>query len=393
MEARLSGVPARKTVNGKIYWVQNYYDANGKRRQITGKNAADARRKAQEAADASEENRPAPVAVRNELTFERFAETFIQRSRVGRDGALPVDHATILSYESYLRNWINPQLGKLAIRSITRKEIDAFQAHLVASVENRSTARKIATITKTIFNYALSSQVLRVNPAAHMKIAADWGREEDQKEDRIPSREEMNRIEAAALDGYHSRNGTIRKAYQRYYPMFFLMRVTGMRFSECVGLQWGDFDEGFHEVRIRRRVARPGGGRSQADRVGRPKTKNSRRDVPMPADAGTILTAWKAACPPTKEGWLFPTKTGNPMDYHHVRNKFWVPLMGRAGVKDLGMHSLRHFYISLLMRQGRAKEASMFAGHHSVAFTMDQYGHLMPGDEERMDEVRAAVWG
>jgi integrase len=46
-------------------------------------------------------------------------------------------------------------------------------------------------------------------------------------------------------------------------------------------------------------------------------------------------------------------------------------------------HELRHTHASLLLQAGEhAKVVSERLGHSSVAFTLDTYGHLMPGMEE-----------
>jgi len=47
------------------------------------------------------------------------------------------------------------------------------------------------------------------------------------------------------------------------------------------------------------------------------------------------------------------------------------------------MHQLRHHFASLLLRGGvDIKRVQEWLGHHSAAFTLDIYGHLMPGDHE-----------
>ena len=52
-------------------------------------------------------------------------------------------------------------------------------------------------------------------------------------------------------------------------------------------------------------------------------------------------------------------------------------------------HDLRHTHASLLLQAGEhAKVVSERLGHSSVAFTLDTYGHLMPG----MEEGRRRSW-
>jgi site-specific recombinase XerD len=45
------------------------------------------------------------------------------------------------------------------------------------------------------------------------------------------------------------------------------------------------------------------------------------------------------------------------------------------------MHQLRHHFTALLLRGGvDSKGVQEWLGHHSAAFTLDIYGHLMPDD-------------
>lgn len=53
------------------------------------------------------------------------------------------------------------------------------------------------------------------------------------------------------------------------------------------------------------------------------------------------------------------------------------------------MHSLRHFYASLLIRHGESvKVVQSRLGHATAAETLDTYSHLWPDSE---DQTRAAV--
>ena len=62
------------------------------------------------------------------------------------------------------------------------------------------------------------------------------------------------------------------------------------------------------------------------------------------------------------------------------------------------MHDLRHSFVAILTAAGaNAKEVSTWAGHSSVAFTLDRYGHLYDdhGDDvaERIDALLATSRG
>jgi len=62
-----------------------------------------------------------------------------------------------------------------------------------------------------------------------------------------------------------------------------------------------------------------------------------------------------------------------------------------AGLPDVGMHDLRHFYASALIRAGLSvKVVSERLGHSNAAMTLNVYSHLWPDDEDR---TRQAIDG
>ena len=73
--------------------------------------------------------------------------------------------------------------------------------------------------------------------------------------------------------------------------------------------------------------------------------------------------------------------------------ELWRPIIKDA--KQLGIpagtgfHDLRHYYASLLIRQGSSvKTVQERLGHASAMVTLDTYGHLWPDSE---DQTRDAI--
>jgi hypothetical protein len=62
-----------------------------------------------------------------------------------------------------------------------------------------------------------------------------------------------------------------------------------------------------------------------------------------------------------------------------------------GGVGAAAAHDLRHTAVARWIAAGaNPKEVSVRAGHTSVAFTLDRYGHLFPGhDDELRDRLDA----
>jgi integrase len=75
---------------------------------------------------------------------------------------------------------------------------------------------------------------------------------------------------------------------------------------------------------------------------------------------------------------------------HFGRNflRQWYLLLDRAGMEHRPLHDARHGAASLMLSQGvPLKVAQETLGHSTIRLTADLYGHLMPGDAEKVADV------
>jgi integrase len=65
--------------------------------------------------------------------------------------------------------------------------------------------------------------------------------------------------------------------------------------------------------------------------------------------------------------------------------RIWLrPLMEEVGAPGCGFHALRHTFASLQLAAGvNVLQLSRALGHHSPAFTLSVYCHLLEGDTRR----------
>ena len=89
------------------------------------------------------------------------------------------------------------------------------------------------------------------------------------------------------------------------------------------------------------------------------------------------------------ERTMFAAPEGGPVHYQGFHTRVWVPLTQRAGVKGTP-HMRRHSYATALIQAG-AKTVQTLMGHHSVAFTMDQYADAWPEALESAREKAASL--
>jgi integrase len=74
---------------------------------------------------------------------------------------------------------------------------------------------------------------------------------------------------------------------------------------------------------------------------------------------------------------------------------FGSPLVNKAGIRRLDLHSTRHTFASRLIAQGEnLKYIQEQLGHASITITVDTYGHLIPGgNRQAVDRLDYAATG
>ncbi len=89
-----------------------------------------------------------------------------------------------------------------------------------------------------------------------------------------------------------------------------------------------------------------------------------------------------------EDGGVIVHTDGRPVDAarwgHYMR-----AARKHAGVSDrVSFHDLRHFFASALIAAGcTVKQVKAALGHESANVTLDVYGHLWPGDEDRVGDA------
>lgn len=81
---------------------------------------------------------------------------------------------------------------------------------------------------------------------------------------------------------------------------------------------------------------------------------------------------------PGHDDLVFPTGSGTAMADENLRRRTMHPAAAEAGVPWLGFHTFRHTCGSMLIARGRnIVQVSRWLGHHSPAFTLTVYAHLL----------------
>jgi len=267
--------------------------------------------------------------------FDRWLEHSLE-VRV-REGSLK--RSTAGAYRSMLAQHLRPAFGGYRSDRLNLAVIEEWRAGI---------AQRIAAGTMQRKTYTNLSGLLRV--------IVDWSRHRERryiagdplsglpklKLPRAKKRAHLQPAQVAAL---------LTAATDPESTIISTAIYTGLRRGELFGLKWSDIDSGQGEdggrLHVRRSVIQ--------GVVDTPKTEDSDRQVDIPQRVLDDLEIFKLAHPPIgDDGYIFRTASGRPIDGDTWHHRKLVPLLKRVGLyqRGMGLHSLRHTYVSLLISQG-----------------------------------------
>ena len=121
----------------------------------------------------------------------------------------------------------------------------------------------------------------------------------------------------------------------------------------------------------------PAEARHYKGHFGSPKTRASRREVPLAAAVVRELQGlYSRSTENSQEALVFSKSQGLPLAADNLRKKALRTACKRAGLQRIDWHTLRHTHGTLLHSQGTPlKVAQAQLGHSHMATTLDIYTH------------------
>ena len=367
------------------------YRADGKQKWESARTLEEARRA--KAARVTDIGR-GEFEERSRATLQEYASAWIERY-LGR-GRGGFREGTRDEYRRQLEQYVYPYFGAARLTEVTPSKVAAFVAWLCdekaqgrrADDERRrvkaendgvplgsvtkekeptlalsdATIRNILAPLRACLSTAVREGLIRSNPARDIDLPHRPTAEHSEEQVRAMSREELSTLLALIPD--------------RHRLLFRLLAATGMRISEAVALQWRhlELDGSTPHVKVRRALVK--------GRMGPPKSRHGRREIPLGHELVRALrqrqkdTDW-----PGEEDLVFSATNGAALSQPNLyRDALRLP-REEAGVPWVGFHTFRHTCASMLFAEGRnAVQVQRWLGHHSPAFTLSTYVHLLDGD-------------
>ena len=306
------------------------------------------------------------------ITFVHLAQHFMNHELGEQtETADPKSHTTIAGYKRILKNRCLDRWGKRPALSLEPLEIEQWLKALkqdegLANPTLDKIRRVMSLVYKHGQRYGLIPRTQESNP--------------------------MRFVRCKTTSGYEAMILTPKQAFdvlmhleEPERTLTLLASATGLRISECLGLQWQDVNFERSEIHVRRTWT--------CGQVGVPKSKASHAPVPLHPLLAEFMQRVKDATPYSQSGdWVFASskckgkqpRVANMLVEHHLR-----PAALKAGVLKknekvrFGFHNLRHSLASFLVRtKTDPKTVQALLRHSDVKTTLQLYAHSI--SEDRM---------
>lgn len=306
-------------------------------------------------------------------TFEDFAYRWLNRHKRGIEGS------TTVSYESYLRNKIIPQLGKMKLNDIKPMYVDEFIIGLQDEGCSSCYIHGIFCCLRMIMTDAFRNKLIDANPCEDT-----WTPQAiPQKPPKILKVDEVQQLIQYIAD-------------KRYGFEVMMFLCTGVRLGELIGIKECDIDWDNKQIHIQRQVTQV----KRLDNNGttytvtavkdKLKTHKSNRYIDVSDDTLALIKTriqrnreWKEKYGDmyTDKGFLCCREDGDFVRPTTLRNNYKKYLV-RCGLEKMRVHDLRHTFTSLCIDNGvPAQAVSETLGHSDMRTTLSIYTHSLKNKE------------
>lgn len=268
------------------------------------------------------------------------------------------------------------EISAVQVDALTSKDIQDYLKELVSDNYSMSTIKKQFNLLTAYLKYAMSVGSIAIPIYLTVKLPSESLVKSVDKDIEVYTKDEQRALLARLM--------TLEK---EQYGVVVLMLEAGLRIGEALALRWEDVLWNRRAIRIRRTLVRL----STTARTfvqESPKSKTSRRTVPLSDDAYEILRMLNLRR--KSSAYVFGRLDDPSMPYSYSSVEFHTKRL----CKDLvisykGMHAFRHTFATNCYERGcDVKILSKLLGHADVAITYNIYIHLY-GDE--LDEMRKVI--
>ena len=310
------------------------------------------------------------------LTVEQFVTQYLIAKQH------KINENTLYTYKGYLEQYIRHSIGRKKLTQVKPIDVEQWQSELLERLAAQ-TVISVRVMLGGAFRRAVNQRLLTRNPVSDAETV---------KSERSPK---------LCLNPDQARAFVAACRNDRSGLMLKVMLQTGVRPEEAMGLQWKDLGlEGERNViKVNRACLWMVGGEW---RFKTPKTKNGIRQIGIQPSLALELKEhrrtqlekrMKVGKHYQDHDLVFANDVGRPINRSPLRDEFKRMLPALNISADMRLYDLRHSFVTLSLVAGvDLKTVSEEAGHASVAFTLDHYGHVLEVMRDAAVDKRAALF-
>jgi len=295
--------------------------------------------------------------------------------------------STFERYEGIYRNYIrNVTIGLLKLSDIKKLAIQKYYNYLQDEGKSYSQIKNLHKLLNKFFGYAEIEGYIIKNPCKGLKIPKS-DEDEIEEEDKVIETFSQNEIKILTERLGHSK--------LKYIIMFALF--TGCRQGEILALEEKDIKNNIIKISKTLRNVKVYDSEKEHHyelKATKPKTRTSRREIPVPDILKPELKKLKKLATEEKlklgalyneNKLLFPSQTGTYIDAKNLQRS-WKRALERYNIPYRKFHALRHTYATALFEKGvNIVTVSKLLGHSTIK-TTEIYTHVL--ENVKKEEVQ-----
>ena len=281
---------------------------------------------------------------------------------------LDVKPGTLRKYEGDIRNHIIPSLGGIKLAELTVADVETSYIQWKKEGLSAKSVKNVHGVLHKALDKAVSKGMIRKNVTVECE------------------RPKVKHVEMHPLEDEEVPEFLHCAEEDILYPLYYVALFTGMRQSEIMGLTWDCINVSKGKIRIYRQLLRVNAYKQKGEYKFVETKTGKQRIIEPPHQVIQMLEnvkrqqkEWERTCGAAwknTDGLVFTNPDGMHLSSSNVYRHF-KRIVNKMGLDDVRFHDLRHTYAVISIENGvDMKTLSMSMGHHSVAFTMDKYGHV-----------------
>lgn len=288
--------------------------------------------------------------------------------------AKEVKATTMAAYSLTIQNHLMPRFRYMD--EITEESMQSFVDGAVGKGLRLNTIKGMLLVLKMILRFAAHEGII---PGAEFKV-------------RLPKRDCRPNPQVLPLDEQKLLTDWLEEHYSTLNLGIMLCIFCGLRIGEVCALKRDDIDLRAGTLTVRRKVYRIydafGTPRKSRLVVGLPKSVDSWRELPLPANLAELLTRVVTECGDNR---FLLSGTDRPTDPMTFRNNFGR-ICDSLGIPRRKVHSLRHTFATRCVESKcDYKTLSALLGHSNVSTTLNIYVHPDLNQKRRCVEDMLAM--